>query len=271
MDVTCPGCDTATSRPRNFVTHLAVTFVLTAALWCLPGVAEAKIYYLKFEVQGGSHDAATTLASNAAANVTVSIVSTHPTDGPVHWKNSMIGASVTDNGTGQSNQVYQKNQGDLNNTTFYFADVPRTLTVVDNASGVPALVKFGTTQTFTGAPSFLLPDGLLVAPAVARTHSTAWPYEFFEVFLSAAMPVRPAPLPYNSPAGDFKQVQNVFENDTEDRVCIQGWMESALHPGQVEVWQTVPYQSGHNTSATNQSCAMTQVYRGPLSHIILER
>ncbi len=235
----------------------ALKFLSTLLLMLVCGQSYATIYYLKFTSSGASHSGNSTFKDNAGAWLEVSIVDTHPTDGPIHWKNSQTGSF-----TGESASGHKKRYGTYNNLQFYYADVPRSLTVIENSSGTPTTITAGSSPVrFTSAPSFLLPDGLLVASGVSQ-------YPARNIYVIAAMPIRFIPATDSYEHIEYRGNHSYHrDSGKNDRNCLQGWTEAALTMGSVEIWQAV---ESSNSSADGK-CASSRIYRGPLSHIVLER
>lgn len=221
------------------------------------GHAHAKIYYLKFTSSGASHSHINVFKDNAGAWLEVSIVDSHPTDGPIHWKNSQTGSF-----TGESSSGHKKRYGTFNNLHFYYGDVPRSLTLINNATGTPTKITAGDAPVrFSSAPSFLLPDGLLVASGVSQ-HPTR------NIYVVAAMPIRYIPATDSYEHVEYRGNWSFHRDQGKnDRNCLQGWTEAALTIGAVEIWQAV---ESSNSSADGK-CASSRIFRGPLSHIVLEK
>lgn len=236
----------------------ALKLLSTFLLLLVSSHSYATIYYLKFTSSGATHDGTSTFKDNVGAYLEVSIVDSFPTDGPVHWKNSQTGSFTFENAN-----KHKKIEGTTNNLHYYYADVPRSITIIDNSSGTQTTITHGNAPVkFSSAPSFLLPDGMLVAPGLSHNPR--------KIYVAAAMPIRRLPAYEPFSGYDFRGGLR-YKKDTgkNDFSCLQGWSESVRVVGEVEIWQAV-YDYLNSTSVDGQ-CATSKIYRGKLSHIVLER
>ena len=221
--------------------------------------AQAKIYYLKFEASGATHDSVNQLSANSEAWIKVSIVDSHPTNGPVHWENSDIGSWTKDLYSGSGKTLWKNRL--VNNYQFYYANVPRSITIINNDNGNATKITAGdAAQQFNGAPSFLSPDGLLVAPGMARQSNGV-----LRIYVAAATRIKS--IPYETAAYGYKGFPKwIHDGQDMDSVCLQGWTESMDKPTFAEIWQAVKYTE----SGFGAHCTSTLIYHGNLSHIVLE-
>lgn len=137
---------------------LKMMWVCFAPLILFAPFAVADTYFLKFETSNATPAPGTTvstLASDNGAWMDVSIVTSPAADGNVHWPNSQVGSTV--------------GSGNENKKAFYLANVPRSLTIMSHDGTSTRVITAGASaENFPGAPSFLLPDGFLVATGLGN-------------------------------------------------------------------------------------------------------
>lgn len=143
-------------------------------------------YFLKFETSGATHDHTTLFSTDSNTWITVSIVDvSYPLYGPAHYPNTQIGA-FTCWAAENTGAEYKTN---VNHTKSYFAEVPRSLTILNLLDGTKTVITAGD-GTFSflppATPAFLLPDGLLVTAGM----SANWETDTFAIFMAATMAVR---------------------------------------------------------------------------------
>lgn len=218
-------------------------FFLSMALMFAP-FASAD-YYLKFETSGSNIGLSALLSANSGSWIDVSIIDTHPTDGSVHYENSRIGAWV-------SYLNAKRATNNNNKTTFYFADVPRSLTITNTSDGSKTTItEGGDAVRFNSAPAFLLPDGLLVAPGIARISSNS-----YKIYMAAAMPIAKMAFYQSLDPDEFSGARLSGTNG----FCVEGWSESPFEPGYVELFQVV--------KTGTYACESMPMFGGKLSHVI---
>ncbi|MBO6656868.1 MAG: hypothetical protein JJ934_08235 [Pseudomonadales bacterium] len=233
-------------RIRIWVTCLCLVVISPCAL----------ADYLKFETSGGSHDPNTAFALNTNTWMKVSIVNTYPTDGPVHFPNSRTGAYT----------LYRASpfikDTNVDYTSFYVADVPRSVTLIKKSDGTRQTITHGDPQPadFPGAPSpaFLLPSGLLVTTGLSADYEA----DVFRVFLAATMP-----------SGSTANTNLVFgiphtmgNNKTSKyslaKGCTDGW---AVSPKDGEGFTMMNPMA---IVGFNAGCGSATMSEGTISHIV---
>lgn len=220
--------------------------------------ASASEYFIKFTTSGGRLTHSVALATSTHAWMDVSVVDAYPTDGPVHYPGSQVGATtrytVTNKGWKTAGVDYKN---------FYFAKAPRSISIRQkSSSGGTTVITHGNSPVrFTGAPSFLMPDQLVVATGMSITDSNNGTIFDGYIHISAAMPMKMLPFMSDtvfSPSAAGQQISNRF--------CAQGWSEAVENPGlsKIRILQSVmsmvPGEPG---------CVSTVSYYADLSHVIL--
>lgn len=209
----------------------ATSILFVAIVFLVSWPARASDYYIKFETSGQQHTYGPSLESNAHAWMKVSIVDTFPTNALVHYEGSRIVASA---------KWHQK-------TTFYVADVPRSIAIRNTATGARSTLTVGDSPiSYSGAPSFLLPDQLIVATGLSLSPGTS-----ASIRIAADMPMRAHV--YNN---YFATSNSLVRQDT----CASGW----THSTQAGVISMA--EPEYNTSLS--ICQFQNQYKGKLSHVI---
>lgn len=229
--------------------------VLICLVWVSPHTFAD--YFLKFETSGGSHDPDTLFSANTNAWIKLSIVGTYPTDGPVHYPGSHTGAFTRYN--------HLKTVG-VDHTRFYFAEVPRSVTIINKSDGAKSTITEGDVPvTFAGAPSpaFYMPDSLLVTTGLSKDFVA----DVFNVFMAAAMPVSR----YGDQGNPFGIINKSGSNYTETysrlhdtAVCASGWAPSSTDGDGFTMVQAVNHGAGGNGSI----CYARMMSKGKISHVV---
>lgn len=220
-------------------------------------------YFLKFETSGASHNLATALSSNSAAWIEVSIVDDFPTDGPVHFENTHIGAftKVVD--------AQNSKTQDVDYTKFYVAGVPRSVTVIGTGDGARNVVSFGDPGAFKlpgFVPGIVLPDGLLVTTGLSMDFVS----NVFGIYLAASMPVRTI--------GDTSRTFGIPASTTNDAAkpdglwlnvgsadwsrCLVGYGPASTSGSGVVSLQSVSYNND------TENCRTYVMAKGKITHVI---
>lgn len=204
-------------------------------------------YYLKFETSGAALPDNTALNASNDAWLKVSIIDTYPTDGPVHYEGSETGAWPM-----YKHATYYTKTVGVNYLNFYYADVPRSLTLIDKTTGGKTVISVGDQpHPITGAPAVLLPDSTMVAPGVAVNDTS------YSIYIVAARPVKLMTDRYDlDPSAP--DLTNYITNHNR---CLQGWMPSSVDAEGVNIVQCV-----NNT--TSDSLMTTFHYSGFLTHVV---
>lgn len=210
-------------------------------------------YYLKFTASGASLPNGTKLVDSTASWIDVSIIDTHPNDGPIHYENSLIGSYT------KFNRTYSPSingyRGDHDNLYFYYEGVPKSVTIKNTNTGVKRVITAGNQpERFNNAPAFLLPDRLVVAPglSVIKTGSSTTAVSG-KIYVVASMPMRPV-VGYSYDATIFDNNIAAHIRQTELN-CVEGWTESH-YKGAIAIWKVV------------ETCQSFQMFAGDLSHVI---
>ena len=212
-------------------------------------------YYLKFETSGGSHNPDTLFSTNTNTWIKVSIVDVYPTDGPVHYPGSNTGAFTRFN-----NKV-----NGTDHLRFYYAEVPRSVTIIDKSDGTRTTVKAGDDpETFDGAPSpaFYMPDTMLITTGLSQDFNA----DIFKVDMAATMPMtlygdqgNPFGIAFKS-GSNYRWDYSYFNHSG----CAMGWAPSFTHGEEYTMVQAVSTGTGGN----GKSCYGAVMSKGKISHVI---
>lgn len=233
------------NKPFGIVTLLLVTISLS-------DIALSD-YYLKFEATGATHPSNQSLGADTNAYLFVSIVDTYPTDGPIHFENSNIGSRVY-----VQTVNYHNKDTTLSNRWFYVADVPRSVELMNLATGGRETISFGDSpKQLNNAPALLLPDGLVVASGFEDNNYVQ------KNFVVAAMPAHMTAAPHQPVSfQSARDPTNTNSYYVATHFCVDGWNDSVLNKNAIEIWQTVPHKTAGN------ACLGFQSFSGPLTHRI---
>ncbi len=233
--------------------------VLLFIFLLFPAAAVAGDYYLKVRTTLLGNAGNVSLQSEANAKLYVSIVDSLPSpiDGPVHYPHSLIEAyPKIDDGN-----WFQAPYGNPspNYGVIYYSDVPRSVTLFHDATGVKTILKSGDPETtISGGVAILLPDGLVVAPGLS------WDTSGNKFAIAAAMPARPVtthPSDFsktdgNDPSNVEPRNRNARNNSSDS--CVQGYHASG-HRQNVTIMAMLP-------TFYNATCRSMEVYSGPVEY-----
>lgn len=219
---------------------LLISIVLSGS--AITSESAAAEYYLKFTTSG-SAISSDNLQSQSAAWVDVSVVTSVGSDGNVHWPNSEVGSDVSYYISYYGNKTLPG----ANKNSFYVADVPRSITITEHDGASSMTITAGDApKRFSLGPSFLLPDGFLVAPGVNKTNATT---RYVRMVA----------------ASRYKAISSGFIT------CSQGW---GYGNGSVRIRQEKSYFIVNKWSANEgyhdiSECVGAYVFSGPAEHHVV--
>ena len=227
--------------------------IVTFLLLFLSPLAQAE-YYLRFTASGAPLAQGELFKDSSDTWLELTIIQGHPSDGPVHYEGSLIGSEL---------KVIRSNNGSayreigVDHVNFYVADVPRSITIIDNSNGGSKFtLSYGDDpERLVGTPSVLMPDGLLVAPGLSADYRPD--PDIQNIYVAAAMPKRPY-------TGTDKITPAIFPQDgwaTLGSTCYHGWQTGTTDGESVEIWQAIARKN-------NSYCDSVAVYSGYLTHVV---
>lgn len=241
-------------------------WLLRVFVYCLVLSSPAALadYYLKFEASGAALPIGTPLSTSNDAWLRLSIVDSYPQDGPIHYAgdNAIAEVSFRD-----YHGYFEKNT-DVDYTTFYVADVPRSIQLVNRSTSTPTILSFGDTPiTLSNAPAVVLGDGTMIAPGVAFVVPVSQSGYSQSIYIAASPPrsLGGEPLDANYTRSNFPPT---FSNislesalrDTQEH-CTSGWHHGGVEGQAVMMWQAT-------YAPVNKGCQSYLIYVGKVSHVV---
>ncbi len=229
--------------------------VLLFVFLVFPATAFGGDYYLKVRTTLLGNAGNVSLQSEANAKLYVSIIDSLPSpiDGPVHYPHSLVEAYPKIDWPYATYGNQSPDHG-----VIYYSDVPRSVTLFHDATGVKTILKSGDPETtISGGVAIMLPDGLVVAPGLS------WDTSGNKFAIAAAMPARPI----IAHTGDFSKTDSNDPSAAEPRHrvtryytrdgCVQGYVGSG-HRQVVTILAMIP--------PSNSTCISMEVYSGPVEY-----